>query len=292
LFSLNATTGALEWYGAAGYTDPILLASGILLATNRTGTDLARVDSESGSILWQRSNTSQIGQYSLGMNAAHTLVIARCQDGVLCGIHSTDGTMAWSQNAVPSGDAIAVDEATDRVFAGVLAAVDASTGNLIWQTEASRDIERLEFCGSHCLMAMGLYTLSLYDAATGRLTWQRNVTSVHGLALDGEGSAVVAEYDSLHGVGMDGQTLWRWPSNSKDGGSPMRIGRSIAADAHARIYTQLADSPFELIAALHGATLWSLPMSDPGGWLMAAPAIGCGYLVFIASGDVIRIGST
>ena len=209
--ALDATNGKKVWStdvdaeitGGTGFGE-----NSVLVGTSEAKT--ISLSAEDGSIEWRKTVSSEV--LSAPQKARNTVVV-RTGDGKIFGLHGDNGRRLWIYDrTVPSltlrGTSAPLIEG-DLVVAGFdggrMAALEVRTGKLIWEApvanaRGSNDMERMVDIDSSPKILDGVIYiatfqghLSAMQAETGRVLWDRDISSYAGFDVDDQNLFVTGE---------------------------------------------------------------------------------------------------
>ena len=209
--ALDATNGKKVWSidtdapisGGPGFGE-----NTVLLGTSEAET--IALSAEDGSEQWRKKVTSEI--LSAPQKAANTVVV-RTGDGKIFGLNGDNGRRLWIYDrTVPAltlrGTSAPVIDG-NLVVAGFdggrMAALEVRTGKLIWEApvataRGSNDMERMVDIDSSPLIVDGVIYIATFhghltamQAETGRVLWDRDMSSYAGFDADEKYLCVTAD---------------------------------------------------------------------------------------------------
>ena len=247
LTKLDAVTGRQLWQMNIG--EPISggvgVGGGIVLVGSNKGYVHA-VDA-SGKFLWKAKVSSEILSVPRYYDG---LVILRSGDNHIYGLSSTDGSRKWVYERITpalslrSSVGIVVDGGA--VYAGFaggkLVAIRADTGKIIWEatvaqpkgvTEIERisDITSLPFVDGNLVYAVAYQgKIAAVDRATGKVVWNRDISSYSGLSAEDAKIFVSHTLGSVYSLDYtSGKTFWRQGAlSNRRLTAPLPMGSLIA----------------------------------------------------------------
>jgi len=198
---------------------------GLVLVGAENGSVLAF--NQAGKALWTSHLSSEIlsaPQYDEGT------VIVRTGDSRIYGINADDGSRKWVYErttpalSLRSSAGVVVDN--EVVYAGFaggkLIAIRADNGKLLWEasvaqpkgvTEIERiaDITSLPFVDGPLIYAVAYQgRIAAVDRVTGRVVWNRDISSLNGLSADDAKIFVSHAIGSVYSLEYTtGKTFWR-----------------------------------------------------------------------------------
>ena len=240
------------------------------------------------------------GLLVVGLGAQLGMVPA--QAGTLVALDPASGDQVWSScmragcgvgDALTSAPAI---DATGHLFVGLgapddaLLAADVGIGRTAWQTQLYLDLERgldvastpvvLNLAGAEAVGVGGASGLfALFDAATGRLRWSRQVAV--GSRGDGVAGSAGSDGDALFipsagtpaGIvalsAFDGHTIWEYRTAEPVFASPA-VGAGILVVGTGSRFGSPARGTLVALSTRDGRLLWSVETGAAG---LSSPAI-------------------
>lgn len=247
LTKLDAATGRQLWQMNIG--EPISggvgVGGGIVMVGSNKGYVHA-VDA-SGKFLWKAKVSSEILSVPRYYDG---IVIVRSGDNHIFGLSSTDGSRKWVYERITpalslrSSVGIVVDGGA--VYAGFaggkLVAIRADTGKIIWEatvaqpkgvTEIERisDITSLPFVDGNMVYAVAYQgKIAAVDRATGKVIWNRDISSYTGLSAEDAKIFVSHTLGSVYSLDYtSGKTFWRQGAlSNRRLTAPLPMGSLIA----------------------------------------------------------------
>lgn len=226
---LEASSGKMVWHVNAGEKLSGGAGAGenlVLVGTPR-GMVLA-FDQATGKPLWKSKVASEVLS---APRIYHGTVVVRSGDSRIYGIDATDGKRKWVyERATPtlslrSSAGVVVDEggAAFVGFAGgKLIALDVATGKVIWeasvaQPKGTTEIERIADItslpvvdGRYVYAAAFQGRIVGIERSSGRVLWNRDISSYTGIAIDGASLFVTHSNGAVYALDYsNGKTYWR-----------------------------------------------------------------------------------
>ncbi|WP_293925297.1 PQQ-binding-like beta-propeller repeat protein [Sphingobacterium sp. UBA6320] len=151
-YALNAKSGALEWEWNNGHANRMFSAAAcypvgvnntiFVVAPDRYMTAL---NAEDGQVIWREKKDTIRVRESMGLSADHKYVYVKTMDGDLLGVSTKGNQMdvAWKSNLkLPYELAPSAINTNDKIVfvpshSGLLSAVDAKSGHVLWQYKIS-----------------------------------------------------------------------------------------------------------------------------------------------------------
>jgi outer membrane protein assembly factor BamB len=176
------------------------------------------------------------------------VVVVRSGDSRIYGIDAADGKRKWVyERATPtlslrSSAGVVVDE-SGVVFAGFaggkLVALDAASGKVIWEAsvalpKGATEIERIAditslpvFDGRFVYAAAYQGRVVGIERASGRILWNRDISSYNGLAVDGSSVYITQSNGAVYALDYSsGKTFWRQGGlQYRQTSAPIPLGR-------------------------------------------------------------------
>jgi outer membrane protein assembly factor BamB len=236
----------------AGYGTPLVVADTVFTFTRRDGREiLTAVDVKNGARRWE---SGYLAPYSpSGPAAAH--------------------------GAGPKATPLYY---RDKIFtlgiSGIVSAFDASSGRLLWQTDAPSEPPIYGAASSPLgeddlvIVHPGAYgPLTAYDQRTGTVRWTAGGDGFFAspIAVDAAGTrqVITATLDSVIGVALDGRVLWRYPWEGAGGSTtPLWFDDTVIVSALDKGVTAI--KPKKLDGAWVAEKVWdtrdvSMYLSNP-----------------------------
>ena len=197
-----------------GYATPIVVGARVYVCTRIDGNEgVTALDADSGARIWR---TDYAAPY-------------------------TPASPAAAHGPGPKATPLFYE---DKIFAlgisGIVAAFDATTGQLLWRTPAPAEApfygaasSPLGYAGRIVVHPGNYGPLTAFDSATGEKKWTAGgggfFSSPILATLDGTPQFVTATQDSVIGVSApDGQVLWKFPWSGGNGATtPVRYEATI-----------------------------------------------------------------
>ncbi len=220
----------------------------VLVGTNKG--DVIALDEKKGDVRWRARVTSEVLSPP---QAADGIVVVRSIDGRLSGLSTSSGRRLWTYDrTVPiltlrgtSTPVIAGDVVLDGFDGGRLVAVSLREGKPLWETPITvptgrSELDRMvDIDSSPVVVDDKVYVVTYQgrvaalDLFSGRILWQRDMSSHAG--LDADGRNVYVSDDDGYVWALDRVTsasVWRQTKLK---------GRSITAPAHLGDYVVVGD---------------------------------------------------
>lgn len=221
------------------------VGSNILMVGTVNGSVLAY--DFSGKLLWKSSLSSEILSAPRFFD---DIVIVRCGDNHIYGINALDGSRKWVyERAVPtlslrSSAGVVVDGGA--VYAGFaggkLIAIRADNGKMLWETSVAQpkgvteieriaDITSLPVVDGPIVYAVAYQgKIAAVDRRTGKVVWNRDISSYSGLSMDGARVLVSHAIGSVYSLDYEnGKTYWRQGDlTNRDLSTPLALGSYVA----------------------------------------------------------------
>ena len=222
----DATTGKRIWEADTGI--PVSggpgAGSGIVVVGGSDGDVIALADTD-GTVAWRTRVSSEV----LSAPAvSERVVVVRSTDGKLFGLDTANGERIWVYDrTVPvltlrgtSSPVVAGDVVVAGFDSGRLAAVSLADGRLVWESRIAAptgrtEMERLVDIDADPIVSDGVVyaatvqgPVAALDLYTGRLLWQRDMSSHAGVAA---GRLLYVTDDESRIWALDrGSGEWRW----------------------------------------------------------------------------------
>ena len=223
----DALTGKRIWEADTGI--PVSggpgVGSGIIVVGNSDG-DVVALAGVDGAVVWRARVSSEV----LSAPAvSERIVVVRSTDGKLFGLSTVNGERIWVYDrAVPvltlrgtSSPVIAGDIVIAGFDSGHLAAVSLADGRLVWESRVAAptgrtEMERLVDIDADPIVSDGVvYAITVQgpiaalDLHTGRLLWQRDMSSHAGLGAGRRLLYVTDDESRIWALDRDSGE-WRW----------------------------------------------------------------------------------
>jgi outer membrane protein assembly factor BamB len=247
LVKLDVTTGKELWHVKVGekLTGGVGIGGSLVLVGTQKGAIYAY--DIAGKLQWMSRLSSEVlsaPRYYDGM------VIARTGDSRIYGINADDGSRKWVYDrtipalALRSSAGIVVDGGA--VYAGFaggkLVAIRADNGKLLWEasvaqpkgvTEIERiaDITSLPMVDGPLVYAVAYQgRIAAVDRATGRVVWNRDISSLSGLSHEDARIYVSHAIGSIYALDYTtGKTFWRQAAlKNRQLTAPLPMGDIVA----------------------------------------------------------------
>ena len=224
---LDAVSGKEVWRINAGEK----LSAGVGLGSNLVlvGTPQGYVMAfdQAGKILWKAKVSSEVLSTP---KEADGIVVVRAGDSRIFGLNAADGSRKWTLDrstpalALRSSAGIVIDK--DVIYAGFaggkLIAVRVEDGGVLWeatvaQPKGTTEIERIADITSLPVVDGPLVYAAAYqgrvvaiDRASGRIAWNRDISSFTGLGVENARVYVSQATGSVYALDYStGKTFWR-----------------------------------------------------------------------------------
>jgi outer membrane protein assembly factor BamB len=224
---LDAISGKQVWRIKAGEN----LSAGVGLGHNLVlvGTPQGYVMAfdQAGKALWKAKVSSEVLS---APKEANGIVVVRAGDSRIFGLNAADGSRKWTLDrstpalALRSGAGIVIDKGI--IYAGFaggkLIAVRVEDGGVLWeatvaQPKGTTEIERIADITSLPVVDGPLVYAAAYqgrvvaiDRASGRIVWNRDISSFTGLGVENARVYVSQASGSVYALDYStGKTFWR-----------------------------------------------------------------------------------
>lgn len=228
LTAMDATNGDEIWSkdidarvtGGPGYGEQMVMVG--------TGDgDVIAFNADNGKRLWKAEVSSEV--LSAPQRAGDT-VVARTVDGKIFGLDSKTGRRHWVYDrSVPpltlrgTGMPVIKDGTVIAGFdGGRMAALDLSSGRLLWETriaaaKGTSELERLVDIDSEPVIIDGVIYVASFQGqlaavqmATGRVLWSRDISSYAGFCVDSATVYVTDDESNIRAFDRySGDLLWK-----------------------------------------------------------------------------------
>jgi len=227
LYKLDAVTGKEIWHADAGekFTGGVGVGGSLVFAGTQKGVLYAY--DLSGKLLWKSRLSSEILSAPKYFDG---LVVVRTGDSRIYGINANDGSRKWVYDrttpalTLRSSAGVVVDGGA--VYAGFaggkLVSIRADNGKMMWEasvaqpkgvTEIERiaDITSLPFVDGPLVYAVAYQgRIAAVDRSTGRVIWNRDISSLSGLNAEDARIFVSHTLGSVYALDYStGKTFWR-----------------------------------------------------------------------------------
>lgn len=245
---IEAITGKQVWRINAGEK----LSAGVGLGTNLVlvGTPQGSVIAfdRNGKLLWKAKVSSEVLS---SPREANGIVVVRAGDSRIFGLNAADGSRKWTLErstpalALRSSAGIVIDK--DVVYAGFaggkLIAVRVEDGGVLWeatvaQPKGTTEIERIADITSLPVVDGPLVYAAAYqgrvvaiDRASGRVVWNRDISSFTGLGAEDSRVYVSQAAGAIYALDYSsGKTFWRQDDlANRRLSAPLSLGDKVAA---------------------------------------------------------------
>jgi outer membrane protein assembly factor BamB len=218
----------------------------LFLVGTADGTLLA-VDRTSGKLRWEQPLTSVTLEAPV---VGGQVVVVRTNDDRVTGFSLTDGKQLWSlAHFMPqltvrntgSLNPVGSDVVLAGLSGGDLQVIAQANGNILWDgvvatPKGATELERITDVVSRPLYNNGQVCavayqgrVACFDSKSGNLTWARDVSSSHDLAMDDSTVYVTADDDSVWAFDrMTGRNLWKQDAlKYRSLSAPTLLGRYV-----------------------------------------------------------------
>lgn len=223
---LDPATGAARW--------TLSVARSVVAGVGARGAFGALATSDGDLIAFDAAG-KQLWKVTLGAEAVTVPAVTeqgvyvRCSDRRTLGFERMTGKRIWSLTRTGPNlvlrQTASIAASDRRLFLGFpggrLAALDESTGAQIWETavavpRGSNEIERIaDVVGLPSVSAQDVCAVAFqgriacFDRASGRMLWNRDLSSPGGVAGTGTMIAFCDERGYVHAFSRSGASLWR-----------------------------------------------------------------------------------
>jgi len=216
----------------------------ILVGTNEG--DVIAIDADDGNELWKAKVSSEILSTP---QKQRNIVIVRTLDGRLFGLNGDNGKLIWTYDrSVPSltlrGTSSPIIDQGIVICGfdgGRLAAVELTTGRVLWETAITTargrdELERMVDIDSDPIIIDGVIYVVTFQGKlaamtldTGRILWTRDISSYAGFSIDQQNiyvtddKSIIWAYDRY-----SGSSLWKQDKlHNRAATAPTNIGNYI-----------------------------------------------------------------
>ena len=287
---LDAASGQARWRASAERR----ISSGVgagertVVVTAEDGEVIA-LDAGSGALRWRtRVSSETITRPAVGGG----LVLVRTADNRVFGFGEDDGKRRWVyQRAAsslivraPSGLAVVDDTAFAGFPGGKLVALALANGAPRWEAtiappKGSTELERVTDVvgdpavqGREVCAAAYQGRVACFEAASGRQTWSRELSSLTGVSLDARYAFVSDDRGSVHALDRsNGRSIWKQDRLFlRQLSMPLPLGNAVAAgDFEGYVHFFARDSgAFVARHPTGGGAVRTAPVALPGGVLV------------------------
>jgi outer membrane protein assembly factor BamB len=244
---LDVATGKQVWRINAGETISGGVGAGENLVLVGTPKGMVLAFDQNGKALWKAKVSSEVLSAPL---IANGVVVVRSGDSRIFGLSAVDGKRIWVyERATPSltlrsaaGVALADGAAYVGFAGGKMVALKADDGKLLWEasvalpkgvTEIERiaDITSLPVVDGRTVYAVAFQgRVAAVDRSTGRVLWNRDISSYNGLSADDGRVYVTHSGGAVYGLdNSSGKSFWRQGGLlNRQVSAPMPIGEYVA----------------------------------------------------------------
>jgi eukaryotic-like serine/threonine-protein kinase len=281
--------------GAAAVTAAALTSGGVIVKSRNDLTNAAYPKPKTIAFTNPQTLDKRIRWYfkagdnlgGMGVALAGDTLILSTSDG-LFGLDAATGATQWFQAALAGGASSApvvvgstLYMATSAAFSGILVALDAATGSLIWKTQTNSTVgdTNLSVSQNAIYMLTDDSVVVSFDARDGSTRWQSPtkivasggadrfpVASAGGVYVGGSDGVVTA----LSSV--DGSLLWTFQTGG-DVGAGVAVGKGV-------VYVGSEDQHLYALNAADGSRLWRYTAET----ILGAPTIA-GSVLYLGIGN-------
>lgn len=281
------------------------VGAGIVLVGSSKGNVFAY--DVAGKLVWKAKASSEVlsvPRYYDGV------VIARAGDNHIFGLDAADGSRKWVYERINpaltlrSSVGIVVD--SGAIYAGFaggkLVAIRADNGKLIWEatvaqprgvTEIERiaDITSLPVIDGSLVYAVAYQgKIAAVDRATGRVLWNRDISSYSGLSAEDDKIFVTHTLGAVYSLDYtSGKTFWRQGAlSNRRLTAPLPMGSVVAVgdlEGHLHFLTR-EEGKFAARIKLDSNAVMSLVAGTKSNQLIAATREGGLYSVSVSENNV------
>jgi outer membrane protein assembly factor BamB len=251
--------------------------------------EVVALDAEKGTVRWRARVSSEV---LAAPAVAEGLVLVRSIDSRVFAFGEDDGKRRWVYQRAPTslmvrspaGLTIDGDTAYAGFPGGKLAALALSNGGVRWEAtvavpKGATDLERVTDVvgdpavqGREVCAAAYQGRVACYEAASGRQTWVRDLSSVTGVSLDARYAYVSDIKGAVHALDRtNGRSIWKQDKLSlRQLSMPLALGDAIAVgDFEGYVHFLARDSgAFLARYSTDGAAIRAAPVLLPSGGLL------------------------
>ena len=197
------------------------------VAVATEGGEVIALDAEKGAVRWRARVSSEV---LAAPTVAAGLVLVRSIDNRIFAFDEEDGKRRWVYQRAPSslmvrtpaGVTVEGDTAYAGFSGGKLTALALSNGGVRWEAtvaipKGATDLERVTDIvgdpaaqGREVCVAAYQGRVACYEAASGRQTWARDMSSINGVSLDARYAYVSDARGSVHALDRtNGRSIWK-----------------------------------------------------------------------------------
>lgn len=267
------------------------LGEGLVLVGDTEGEVIA-LDADSGQERWRSRLSSEVLSAPV---ADLGIVVARTGDGRVFGLDASGGAQRWRLDRdIPvltlrgtSAPVLNKGRVLVGLEAGRLVALELDRGQPIWETVVTvpsgrTELERVvDIDGAPLVLDRTVYVatyqgeVAALGEASGRLLWQREMSSYNGIAADWQRLFVADEEGVLWALDADsGVPLWSQDALAWRGLSPPAVIRGMVVVGDAEGYVHFFDAD-------KGTALGRVRVGDAP--IVAAPRVRDGRLYVLGS---------
>jgi outer membrane protein assembly factor BamB len=285
---LDAATGKQMWRITAGekISGGVGAGENLVLVGTPKGMVLA-FDQAAGKPLWKSKVASEVLS---APQVYQGVVVVRSGDSRIYGLDAADGKRKWVyERATPtlslrSSAGVAVDNAGVAFvgFAGgKLIALDTASGKVVWEAsvalpKGATEIERIAditslpvFDGRYVYAAAYQGRMVGIERASGRVLWNRDLSSYNGLAVDGSTVHVTQSNGAVYALDYSsGKSFWRQGGlQFRQTSAPIPLGRyALLGDFEGWVHLlSREDGDFAARIKTDGSAVMPQPMPLGGG---------------------------
>lgn len=210
--------------------------------------EVIALDAQSGSVRWRARVSSEV---LAAPSVAPELVLVRSIDNRIFAFGAEDGKRRWVYQRAPSSLVVrspaGVSLLGDTAFAGFsggkLIALALANGAVRWEAtvalpKGATELERVtDVVGEPAVLAREVCAaayqgrVACYEAASGRLLWARDVSSLTGISVDARYAFVSDDRGAVHAFDRtNGRSVWK-----QDRLANRQLSRPASAEAAAAV---------------------------------------------------------
>ncbi len=266
LIALAGKRGKALWQlaGEAGYEAPAAVSDRVLYLGNLDGSMVA-VERQQGELLWEYQGDAELLSQPVIFKE---LVIFGDSANTVVALNRSDGSFAWKYREDPPADLTLRGTSTPVIASergwlfvgfsgGVLAALEAATGRLLWRQQIASQSRQIDVDATPLVLGERVYVASVSGPLvamdlTGNLLWSKPQLRTQLSVQDDGEHLFVATLDSrVYALDMqDGNQLWECDL-AGDG----RVPTSLLIDGN-HLLVALSDGRVAALSVQDGNLLW------------------------------------
>lgn len=247
LYAINAITGQERWSFTTGsnVSSSPKISNGVVYFGSSDGKFYA-LNATTGQLIWQYQTGGMINQS--GACLSNGVLYFGSRDGYLHAINASNGSLRWKFGT----GIISFEQSSPTISNGVvyiggwyqmgnnsvkgsLYAVDAATGNLVWERLPNTGFSSSPFVSNGRVMITGDdLKISVLETATGNTLWQKTILANSASPVEANGIIYVGGGGTGYIYALNPQTgaeVWKFPiASSLMTSSPIVIDISGSAE--------------------------------------------------------------